>query len=480
MHLTHFTPLALAGLAASVSATKLYVSSYTGDIHILNLTHTANSSYNLGQISTSRGCGDNATWLELDHKHHNLFCLDEGIETGNGSLTSFKINKDGDKTGSLTKVTHTAIPNAPVNSVLLNGHNGTQLLAVAHYAWALTTYVVDPLTAALIPYQSFNFTQAAPGPLANRQKAPHPHQVLLDPFGKYLVIPDLGSDLLRIFYFNRSSLTINERPSVPVAKGSGPRHGVFEPIKTAPVVIPATPQGSTHSHLRVLRRHDTHNQNSLAAAAATATPPALKPSGFVKIKATVRYHLVSELASSLSTYTLTYLPHNSGLNFTLLSTQPATGPSTDPVFSGNAPAEIHVARTKCGETQLIVSNRNATFFKDAKNPNSANKTGIASDTLATFSFAKNSTTTKPNTNGKATFTNLTPAGGLFPRHFSLSPSANLVAVGLQNSGRVVVYPRDVASGKIGDVAVADFEGLGGVTGVFWGGDEEEGCRHGDY
>ncbi|KAL9577997.1 MAG: hypothetical protein Q9212_006009, partial [Teloschistes hypoglaucus] len=436
MHLTHFTPLALAGLAASVSATKLYVSSYTGDIHILNLTRTGNSSYNLGLISTNRGCGDNATWLELDHKHHNLFCLDEGIETGNGSLTSFKINKDGDKKASLTKVTHTTIPNAPVNSVLLHGYNGTQLLAVAHYAWALTTYVVDPLTAALIPYQSFNFTQAAPGPRANRQKAPHPHQVLLDPFGKYLVIPDLGSDLLRIFYFNRSSLAISERPSVPVPPGSGPRHGVFEPIKPGPLLI--APPFSSHSHLRALRRHDNHNQNSLAApssAAATASsPPALIPSGFLKIKATVRYHLVSELASTLSTYTLSYLPHNAGLNFTLLSTQPATGPSKDPVFSGNAPAEIQIAHTKC-ETQLIVSNRNAAFFKDAKNPDPANATHILSDTLATFSFSSpaktsttdSSTTANSPTNAKATFNRLTPAGGIFPRHFSLSPSANLVA-----------------------------------------------------
>ncbi|KAL9580480.1 MAG: hypothetical protein Q9203_006281, partial [Teloschistes exilis] len=471
MHLIHFTPLALAGLAVSAPATKLYVSSYTGDIHILNLTSTANSSYNLGHIPTNRGCGDNATWLELDPKHQNLFSLDEGILTGNGSLTSFKINEDGDRNGSLTQVSHITIPNAPVHSALLEGDNGIQLLAVAHYAWALTTYKVDPLTAALTLYQSFNFTQAAPGPRANRQKAPHPHQVLLDPFGKYLVIPDLGSDLLRIFHFNRSSLAVSERPSVPVPPGSGPRHGAFEPIQKVPIVI-TTPY-STHSHLRALRRHDSHNNNSLAAsssstaaAAAATPPPALKPSGSIKITLKARYHLVSELASTLSTYTLSHLPHDAGLNFTLLSTQPATGPSTDPVFSGNAPAEIHVAPPGKGkhETQLIVSNRNATFFKDAKNPDPANKTRILSDTLATFSFpsspAKNSTTTTTNNDKKAVFNSLSPAGGSFPRQFSLNKIGDLVAVGLQNSGRVVVYSRDVASGKIGDEAVADYEGLG--------------------
>ncbi|KAL8660067.1 MAG: hypothetical protein Q9202_006833 [Teloschistes flavicans] len=461
MHLMKSTPLLLAGLAASVNlatATKLYVSSYTGTITTLNLTQTGNSSYDLVHLDTTRGCGDNATWLELDLKHRNLFCLDEGILTGNGSLTSFKINHDH-KNDSLTPVTHITIPNAPVNSALLHGHNGTQLLAVAHYAWALTTYKVDPLTAALTPSQSFNFTQAKPGPRADRQAAPHPHQVLLDPTHRYLIVPDLGADLLRIFHFNKSSLQISERPSVPVTPGSGPRHGTFNVINMINNPPPPDNLGGT--------------------------------------KSIIHYYLVSELASTLSSYALTYLPHNAGLNLTLLSSQPATGPSSpsnNTVFSGNAPAEVHLAFTHnpthknnegfdrdaaCSQ-QLIVSNRNATFYPDIANPDKTNATHIASDTLATFALpplpALPALLT-PNTTGDPApppaFQRLSPAGGSFPRQFSLNKAGDRVAVGLQNSARVVVFGRDVASGEVGGEAVADYEAVGQVTSVVW--EEGEGC-----
>ena len=55
---------------------------------------------------------------------------------------------------------------------------------------------------------------------------------------------------------------------------------------------------------------------------------------------------------------------------------------------------------------------------------------------------------------------------MFPRHFSLSPSGDLVAVGLQNDQAVVVFERDVALGTIGK-PVARWVGGGNVTCVVW-------------
>lgn len=52
-----------------------------------------------------------------------------------------------------------------------------------------------------------------------------------------------------------------------------------------------------------------------------------------------------------------------------------------------------------------------------------------------------------------------PAGGMQPRHFSLNKAGNLVAVGLQQDGRVVIINRDVATGQLQDFAAsADVEG----------------------
>ncbi|KAL9601250.1 MAG: hypothetical protein Q9219_002655 [cf. Caloplaca sp. 3 TL-2023] len=412
--------LALLGsTTASASVSRLYVSSYAGTVTTLDLSGSGNSTYQLTLVNTENRCSPNASWLQVDVKHQNLFCLDEGITVGNGTLSSFKMRDI--KNGSLTPVQHTVVPNAPVNSALYHGPNGAQLLIVAHYAWALTTWKVNPATAALTPLQSFNFTMPKPGPNAARQAAPHPHQVLIDPSGKYLIVPDLGADLLRVFYIDPETLQVSARPSIPVTPGSGPRHGIF--------YIPPSHHNAT-SHQK---RHLAH----------------------------AHYYLVNELSSTLSGFEVAYLPQNGGVNMTSFASVPAFGPSNDPIFSGNAPAEIVIPRHPLadGRAQLLVSNRNATFFKNVTNPDPKNATAIESDTLAAFTIGAEG--------NEIQFDGLSPAGGSFPRHFSVRGDGAMVAVGLQQSGRVVVLRRDVESGRLGEV-VAGFEGLGGVTEVVWG------------
>ncbi|KAL8894782.1 MAG: hypothetical protein Q9192_004051, partial [Flavoplaca navasiana] len=219
-----FASLALTALVAttSVSATRLYVSSYDGNITTFNFTKTSNATYNLARIDMNIGCAPNPSWLQIDEMKGNLFCLDENFaSTTNASIASFKINKDA--TGpSLRKVTNITVPASPVHSSIYTSSNGTQLLAIAHYIHALTTYNINPQTATFTLSQNFNFTDA-PGPKP-QQAVPRPHQVIIDPMKKYFVVPDLGADLIRVFYIDPLTLKIAERPSIPVPKGSGPRH----------------------------------------------------------------------------------------------------------------------------------------------------------------------------------------------------------------------------------------------------------------
>jgi 6-phosphogluconolactonase (cycloisomerase 2 family) len=399
-----FSALTTSALVATASATKLYVSSYTGIITTLNLTKT-NGAYNLAQLETNNACQPNASWLHLDAKNHNLYCVDEGMTSLNGTLNSFKLDP---LTGALSLINRTTALPAPVHSTLYTSPNGTQLLTVAHYTSGLTTYRLDPLTAAFRPSQVFNFTLDHPGPIPGRQAGSHPHQVLIDPSNTYLLIPDLGGDLLRIFYIDPSTLLLSTRPSIPVAPGSGPRHGAFTTLHR----------------------------------------------GFGSIPQTL-YYLVTELANTLTGYRVSYLPQNGGLALTAFTHSMTYGPSNATVFAGNAAAEIAIARD--GKS-LLVSNRNATSF-DIANPDPKNVTRIPSDTMAEFSIG---------VDGVVAFGELTPAGGAFPRHFSENKEGSLVAVGLQNSGRVVIYEKCKITGKMGKDVLADFGGLGGVTNVVWG------------
>lgn len=69
------------------------------------------------------------------------------------------------------------------------------------------------------------------GPNQRRQKGPHAHAVVLSPDNRFLFVPDLGADRVRILRFDPSngSLTPNTPADVAVKPGAGPRHFTFSP-----------------------------------------------------------------------------------------------------------------------------------------------------------------------------------------------------------------------------------------------------------
>jgi 6-phosphogluconolactonase (cycloisomerase 2 family) len=68
---------------------------------------------------------------------------------------------------------------------------------------------------------------SSPGPNTSRQTAPHPHSVITDPTGKYLLAPDLGADLVRIFSIDAASGELTACTPGQAGAGDGPRHGTW-------------------------------------------------------------------------------------------------------------------------------------------------------------------------------------------------------------------------------------------------------------
>lgn len=66
-----------------------------------------------------------------------------------------------------------------------------------------------------------------PGPVPDRQDVPHLHHTIVDPSGEFIVVPDLGADLLRVYKLSADSIEWTELPPQKAPAGSGPRHGVF-------------------------------------------------------------------------------------------------------------------------------------------------------------------------------------------------------------------------------------------------------------
>jgi 6-phosphogluconolactonase (cycloisomerase 2 family) len=118
-----------------------------------------------------------------------------------------------------------------INGVHLALHPGGRFLAVANYASG---------SVALLPVRADggldDCTQvvALPGPVGpNRteQTMSHPHQVVFDPTGRFLLVPDKGLDRVFVLAFDagRGKLALDEARNLWLRPGSGPRHAAFHP-----------------------------------------------------------------------------------------------------------------------------------------------------------------------------------------------------------------------------------------------------------
>lgn len=389
--------LLLAALAATGAATTLYVSSYAGSVTTLSLTKSY-SSYGLTNTSSSQDCGLSPSWLELDKANGILYCIDEGLTTPNGSINTLKTSADG----VLTPIEHHDTIAGPVGSIFYNPGKESAI-TLAHYNGSAISTWHTTATGQVNFIEDIIFSMAQPGPVPIRQDAPHEHEAILDPTGRYLLFPDLGADLVHVYSFDPStSFLINHDPLV-ADPGSGPRHAVFwSPEK---------------SYAR---------------------------------KDKLYFFLMHEISNTITSYAVTYQAAG-GLAFEKVQTVNTFGGKTIPI--GAAAAEI----IKTPDNGFIISsNRNDTSFL-IENPDPKNSTKITSDSLAVWA---------PAADGTLHFIQLAPAGGSYPRQFSINKAGDLVSVGLQMSSTVVLWKRDLKTGKLGDL-VASVEVPGQITCVVW-------------
>lgn len=203
-------------LAVPASADILFATSYND--HALTTLELKGSS--LSVLSKSTDCGSEPTWLTLDYGKSVLYCLNEGWG-GNASITSYKTGVNG----ALTKQDILPVLKSPVASTLFGANNSE--LAVAFYDTSSfgTFSVGDAKTLASLQKETYKL--AAPGPVPDRQDVPHLHDAVLDPTKKFIVVPDLGSDLVRLYQVQAGSTSVTPLTPIKAVPASGPRHAAF-------------------------------------------------------------------------------------------------------------------------------------------------------------------------------------------------------------------------------------------------------------
>ncbi|KAK3054203.1 hypothetical protein LTR09_004981 [Extremus antarcticus] len=188
MAVTRFLTLALAPAAHAAS---LYASHYSGTVNLLTFNE---STHALTLTQALTAFGTMPAWLTWDNTNRKLYCTDENYFSSTASLSAIS----ADSSFHISVDAKTSTPSGGV----ANAVYGPGYVAVAHYQSSKVTAFALPLTSASKPLQELTFTMSAPGPNSARQDAPHPHEVLTDPTGAYLLAPDLGADLIRIWPIN--------------------------------------------------------------------------------------------------------------------------------------------------------------------------------------------------------------------------------------------------------------------------------------
>ncbi|HEU0205917.1 MAG TPA: lactonase family protein [Pseudolysinimonas sp.] len=129
--------------------------------------------------------------------------------------------------------------------------SGRYLLEVNYGGGSVTVFAIRSDGALGERVEHIQFMGSGPHP--QRQTSPHPHQIVFDPtISGRVLIPDLGTDLVRFFDFgDDGSLTELSQRTFRTAPGAGPRHVVFHPDGSHLFVL-----NELDTTLLVLRRED--------------------------------------------------------------------------------------------------------------------------------------------------------------------------------------------------------------------------------
>lgn len=150
------------------------------------------------------------------------------VHGGRDHISAFRISPAD---GHLTLLSQMPCQgNNPVDAAL---DNGARRLVVANYSSG--TVAVMPLEpdGRLLPVHQIYELPGQPGPDPEQQSASHPHAVIFDPTGQFVIVPDKGFDRTFVFRFDYGTGRIEPTAQGGIASrpGAAPRHCVFHPSR---------------------------------------------------------------------------------------------------------------------------------------------------------------------------------------------------------------------------------------------------------
>ncbi len=104
-----------------------------------------------------------------------------------------------------------------------------RFLLVANYASGSVAVLPVKPDGTLRPFIELLELPGEPGPHRHEQRGSHPHHIVLDPSGRYFLVPDKGLDCVFTLAFNEEAKRLRIVSRATMRPGAGPRHIAFHP-----------------------------------------------------------------------------------------------------------------------------------------------------------------------------------------------------------------------------------------------------------
>ena len=137
-----------------------------------------------------------------------------------GAVSAFAIEADG----KLKLLNQLASRGADPAHITLD-RTGKYLVAANYTGGNITVFPIEQ-NGGLGPATDF-VQHKGSSVNRERQEGPHPHEVVMSPDNRFVLVPDLGLDEIVIYPFDAAKGKLGTAHSVKVVPGSGPRHLAF-------------------------------------------------------------------------------------------------------------------------------------------------------------------------------------------------------------------------------------------------------------
>ncbi|MEU5879887.1 lactonase family protein [Spirillospora sp. NPDC047279] len=198
-------------------ARRVYLGTYT-DAGGLGIVSARADGSGALTVEDALGAVPRPSWLAAAPGGRLLYAASE-VE--DGQVAALAIGDDG----SLRELgRQSAHGDSPAHLSLHPG--GRFLLSASFFGGNLAVHPIGPDGAPLPASDVVRHTGSGPHP---DQASPHPHQILTDPWGRYVLVADLGTDTVHTYRLDLGSGRLRPRSRARLRPGAGPRHLAFHP-----------------------------------------------------------------------------------------------------------------------------------------------------------------------------------------------------------------------------------------------------------